>query len=147
MSDVIVCPACGAKNRVPAEKQHLTPKCGKCGHSLVGAPRCGIVNSLVDSQFRQLVERSPLPVVVDFYSPTCGPCRILAPVLDTLADAYGSRLLFFKLDTSSQQMHAARFQIRGVPTLLLFKAGQVVDQLVGVAPQEEIARRLDALLR
>lgn len=143
---LIVCPGCGAKNRIPPAKQHLTPKCGRCGQSLVGAARCGIVNPLTDAQFRQLVEQSPLPVVVDFYSPTCGPCRMLAPVLDALANEYGSRLLFFKLDTSTQQMSAARFQIRGVPTLLLFKDGQVVDQLVGAAPRAEIVQRLDLLL-
>jgi len=143
---LIVCPGCGAKNRIPPEKQHLAPKCGRCGQSLAGVPRCGIVNPLTDAQFRQLVEQSSLPVVVDFYSPTCGPCRMLAPVLDALANEYGSRLLFFKLDTSTQQMSAARFQIRGVPTLLLFKDGQVVDQLVGAAPRAEIVQRLDLLL-
>jgi thioredoxin 2 len=146
MDTLIVCPGCGAKNRIPAEKGHLAAKCGRCGLSLAGAPRSGGVNPLTDAQFRQLVEQASLPVLVDFYSPTCGPCRMLTPVVKALARDYAGRLLVFKLDTSTQQMSAARFQIRGVPTLLFFKAGQLVDQLVGAVPRVEIEQRINALL-
>lgn len=146
MNTLMVCPGCGAKNRVPAEKQHLAPKCGRCGLSLVGAPVSGLVNPLIDAQFHQRVEQSSLPVLLDFYSPTCGPCRMIAPVLETLAKEYAGRLLVFKLDTSSQQMTPARFQIRGVPTLMFFKDGQMVDQLVGAAPRSDIEQRINRLL-
>jgi len=146
VNTLMVCPGCGAKNRVPAEKQHLAPKCGRCGLSLVGAPVSGLVNQLVDAQFHQRVEQSSMPVLLDFYSPTCGPCRMIAPVVDALAKEYAGRLLVFKLDTSSQQMTASRFQIRGVPTLLLFKDGQMVDQLVGAAPRSDIEQRINRLL-
>jgi len=147
MNTLIVCPGCGAKNRIPPEKEHLVPKCGRCGLSLAGAPRSGIVNSLTDGQFQRRVEQSSLPVLVDFYSPTCGPCHIIAPILETLAQEYAGRLLVFKLDTSTQQMSAARFQIRGVPTLLFFKNGQLVDQLVGAVPRLEIEQRINILLQ
>jgi thioredoxin 2 len=147
MNALMVCPECGTKNRIPAEKQHLAAKCGRCGGSLAGAPLSGIVNPLNDAQFYQRVEQSPLPVLVDFYSPTCGPCRTIAPVLEALAQDYAGRLLVFKLDTSTQQMSAARFQIRGVPTLLFFKGGQQVDQLVGAVPRSEIEQRIGNLLR
>lgn len=146
MNTLIICPGCGAKNRIPPDKQHLTPKCGRCGVSLAGAPVSGIVNPLTDSGFQQGVERSSLPVLVDFYSPTCGPCRMIAPVVEALAAAYAGRLLVFKFDTGSQQMSPARFQIRGVPTLLFFKDGKVVDKLVGAAPRAEIEARITALL-
>lgn len=146
MNTLMVCPGCGAKNRVPAEKQHLSPKCGRCGLSLVGAPVSGLVNPLVDAQFHQRVEQSSMPVLLDFYSPTCGPCRMIAPVLETLAKEYAGRLLVFKLDTSSQQMTPARFQIRGVPTLMFFKDGKMVDQLVGAAPRSDIEQRINRLL-
>ena len=146
MNTLMVCPGCGAKNRVPAEKQHLAPKCGRCGLSLVGAPVSGLVNPLVDAQFHQRVEQSSMPVLLDFYSPTCGPCRMIAPVVDALAKEYASRLLVFKLDTSSQQMTPARFQIRGVPTLMFFKDGKMVDQLVGAAPRSDIELRINRLL-
>jgi len=147
MSTLMICPGCGAKNRIPAEKQHLTPKCGRCGGSLAGVPLSGMVNPLTDPQFHQRVEQSTLPVLVDFYSPTCGPCRTIAPVLETLAQEYAGRLLVFKLDTSTQQMSAARFQIRGVPTLLFFKRGQLVDQVVGAVPRSEIEQRISSLLQ
>lgn len=146
MNTLMVCPGCGAKNRVPAEKQHLAPKCGRCGLSLVGAPVSGLVNPLVDAQFHQRVEQSSMPVLLDFYSPTCGPCRMIVPVLETLAKEYAGRLLVFKLDTSSQQMTPARFQIRGVPTLMFFKDGKMVDQLVGAAPRSDIEQRINRLL-
>ncbi|WP_448872639.1 thioredoxin [Desulfobulbus propionicus] len=146
MQPVIVCPACGAKNRIPEEKQHLTPKCGRCGASLAGVPISGKVNHLSDAAFHAQVEQSNLPVLVDLYSPTCGPCRIIAPVVEALAREYAGRLLVFKLDTSSQQMTAARFQIRGVPTLLFFQNGQLVDQLVGAAPRSEIEQRIVQLI-
>ena len=146
MNTVIVCPACGAKNRIPEDKQHLTPKCGKCGHSLAGAPVSGKVNSLSDAGFHSQVDQAKLPVLLDFYSPTCGPCRMIAPIVETLAQEYAGRLLVFKLDTSTQQMTAARFQIRGVPTLLFIRNGQVVDQLVGAVPRAEIEQRIQQLI-
>ncbi len=147
MNTLIVCPGCGSKNRIPADKQHLTPKCGRCSISLVGAAISGIVNPLTDAAFQQQVERSTLPVLVDFYSPTCGPCRTIAPTIEALAGLYVGRLLVFKLDTSTQQMSGARFQIRGVPTLLFFKNGQLVDRLVGAVPRSEIEGRIENLLR
>ena len=87
-----------------------------------------------------------VPVLVDFYSPTCGPCRSIAPVIDALADHYAGQLMVFKLDTASQQRSAARFGIRGVPTLLFFTGGRMVDQLVGAAPRAEIEQHIEALL-
>lgn len=146
MNTLTVCPGCGAKNRIPEEKRNLSPKCGRCGLSLVGAPVSGLVNPLMDAQFHQRVEQSSLPVLLDFYSPTCGPCRMIAPVVDALASEYAGRLLVFKLDTSSQQMTPARFQIRGVPTLMFFKEGKMVDQLVGAAPRADIEQRINSLL-
>ncbi|MEA2113854.1 MAG: thioredoxin domain-containing protein, partial [Thermodesulfobacteriota bacterium] len=73
MDTISVCTGCGAKNRIPAEKQHLTPKCGKCGARLSVA--AGTVLELSDQDFQQVVNNSTLPVLVDFYSPTCGPCH------------------------------------------------------------------------
>nr|WP_321467313.1 thioredoxin [uncultured Desulfobulbus sp.] len=146
MNTVIVCPACGAKNRIPEEKQRLTPKCGKCGTSLAGVAVSGKVNNLTDMAFQSQVEQSKLPVLLDFFSPTCGPCKMIAPVVEALAQEYAGRLLVFKLDTSTQQMTAARFQIRGVPTLLFIENGQVVDQVVGAVPRSEIAQRIEKMV-
>ncbi len=143
MSNIIVCPNCGARNRIPADKQHLTPKCGRCGTRL--AP-LGAVVELTDQSFGQVVDNSAVPVLVDFYSPTCGPCHALAPVIEQLARQYAGRAVICKLDTSRHQMTAARFQIRGVPTLIFFKNGQPVDQVVGAVPGQELEQRLNSLL-
>ena len=144
MDNIIVCPSCGAKNRIPAEKQHLIPKCGKCGARLSVAG--GTVIELSDQDFQQVVNNSTLPVLVDFYSPTCGPCHALAPVIEQLAGQYAGRALICKLDTSRHQMTPAQFQIRGVPTLIFFKNGQSVDQVVGAVPSQELEQRLNNLL-
>ncbi len=144
MDNIIVCPGCGAKNRIPAEKQHLTPKCGKCGARL--SVSAGTVLELSDQDFQQVVNNSTLPVLVDFYSPTCGPCHALAPIIEQLAGQYAGRALICKLDTSRHQMTAAQFQIRGVPTLIFFKNGQSVDQVVGAVPAQELEQRLNNLL-
>lgn len=146
MNTVIVCPNCGAKNRIPEDKQHLEPKCGKCGTSLAGLPVSGKVNMLNDGAFRAFVEQSKLPVLVDFFSPTCGPCAMIAPIVEALAQEYAGKLTVFKMDTSTQQMTAARFQIRGVPTLLFFQNGQMVDQVVGAVPREEMERRIKQMM-
>jgi thioredoxin 2 len=142
MSNLIVCPGCGAKNRIAMEKAHLVAKCGKCGNPL---PVQGAAVELDDVSFQRVVMTSSLPVLVDFYSPTCGPCHALAPVIDQLARQYAGRALICKLDTSRHQMSAAQFQIRGVPTLLFFKGGKQVDQLVGAVPARELEQRLDRL--
>ena len=146
MNMIAVCPGCGSKNRIPPDKQHLTGRCGRCGSALTGAPVSGRVNSLTDAGFPQQVEQCPLPVLVDFYSPTCGPCRSLAPVIEAVAARHAGRLMVFTIDTSREQRQAARFHIRGVPTLLVFRDGQLVDQLVGAAPQEEIERLIGRVL-
>lgn len=145
MSTLIRCPQCGAKNRIPPDKFHLQPKCGRCGHLFTAAEAAQVI-VLDDGSFDAVVNGASLPVMVDFYSPTCGPCQSLAPVIDTLAGQYAGRVVIAKYDTSRHQSAAARFQIRGVPTLIFFKQGRVVDQLVGAAPCQEIEQRLNRLL-
>ena len=143
MSTLVACPGCGAKNRVAENKRHLTAKCGKCGNRL---PAPADVVELDDQIFQEIVNNSSLPVLVDFYSPTCGPCRSLAPIIDQLAGRYAGRVVICKLDTSRHQMSAGRFQIRGVPTLIFFKNGQQVDQVVGAVPAQELEQRLNKLV-
>ncbi len=145
-STIITCPACGVKNRIAADKQHLRPKCGRCGHPLEKSV-AGQVVELDDGSFDRVTGSSgPLPVMVDFYSPSCGPCRMLAPVIEALARKYAGRAVIAKYDTSRFQSAAARFRIKGVPTLIFFRKGQAVDQVVGAAPQADIEQRLDTLL-
>ncbi len=141
-SIVFACRNCGTKNRIPADKQHLGPKCGKCreGINLAGA---AVPVELDDSGFAGFISQASKPVMVDFFSPTCGPCRMLAPVIDSMAKKFYGRVIIAKLDTSRYQMTAAQYSIKGVPTLLFFKQGKLVDQVTGALPEQELTGLLD----
>ena len=143
MSDtqLIRCPTCGATNRVPQEKinQGLDPVCGRCKTPLSVSTKPVTVT---DATFAAEVERSPLPVLLDMWAPWCGPCQMIAPVLEELATEMAGRVRVGKLNVDENPATAARFNVRSIPTLLVLKAGQEVDRIVGVQPKAEIARRL-----
>jgi thioredoxin len=138
---LIRCPACGTTNRVPREKieQGLEPLCGRCKKPLSVAARPVTVT---DATFSADVERSPLPVLLDAWAPWCGPCRVIAPMIDELATEMAGRVRFAELNVDENPATAARFNVRSIPTLLVLKGGQEVDRIVGVQPKAEIARRL-----
>jgi thioredoxin 2 len=141
----IRCPTCGAINRVPQEKLHqaLEPICGRCKTPL---PIHNEPILVTDANFSAEVEHSSLPILLDMWAPWCGPCRMVAPVVDQLAAEMAGRIRVGKLNVDENPVTAERFQIRGIPALLLFKAGREVDRIVGVQPKSEIARRLERAL-
>ena len=143
MSDtrLVRCPSCGATNRVSLAKHG--PICGRCATPLVpdAAPL-----RLTDASFAADVERAPLPVLVDAWAPWCGPCRMIAPVIDELARELAGRVRIGKLDVDENPITAARYDLRSIPTLLIFQAGREVDRMVGVQPKAEIVRRLERWL-
>lgn len=100
--------------------------------------------TFTDSGFDQDVLQSDKPVLVDFWAEWCGPCRMLGPTIDTLATEYDGKAKIGKLDVDNNQQTAFRYQVRGIPALLLFKGGKVVDQRVGAVPKSDIAKMLDA---
>lgn len=99
--------------------------------------------TFTDTDFDTEVLRSDTPVLVDFWAIWCGPCRMMAPVIDSLADKYAGRVKIGKLDVDHNPASAQRYNVRGIPTLLLFKNGQVVDQIVGSVPEARLAAKLD----
>ena len=100
--------------------------------------------SFTDSTWDQEVLRSDVPVLVDFWAEWCGPCRQMAPTIDTVASEYAGKLKVGKLDVDANGGTAMRYNIRGIPTLLLFKGGQVVEQRVGAIGKSEVQKMVEA---
>ena len=106
----------------------------------------GAVVELTESNFDQEVTKANTPVLVDLWAAWCGPCRMVAPVVEELAGTYQGKVKFGKLNVDDFPQLAAQYRIMNIPTLLLFKAGQEVDRIVGVVPKQELTRRLDKVL-
>lgn len=139
---LIRCPACGAANRVPWAKvvRGLAPRCGRCKAPL---PSDLKPMTVTDATFSSDVERSPLPVLLDMWAPWCGPCRMIAPIVEALAAEMSGRVRVGKLNVDENPATAARFGVQSIPTLLVLKQGREIDRIVGVQPKSEIARRLE----
>ena len=104
------------------------------------------MTALTDDNFASEVLESETPVLVDFWAAWCGPCRMIAPIVEELATEYAGRAKICKLDVDAAQKTAAEFGIRSIPTLLIFKEGKVADQLIGAVPRQQITEKLDAAL-
>src|SRR5689334_20103443 len=133
MSDarLIRCQACDTVNRVPAEKLQagLQPICARCKTPLPAAADPDHPVTVSDATFRQEVERSPLPVLLDLWAPWCGPCRTIAPAVESLAKEMSGRLRVAKLNVDENPVTAERFQARSIPLLLLLKDGREIDRM------------------
>ena len=101
---------------------------------------------VTDATFAQDVEGSPVPVLVDAWAPWCGPCHMIAPIIDQLAAELAGRIRVVKLNVDDNPRTAARFDLRSIPTLLVLKDGREIDRLVGVQPKQEIMRRLGKVI-
>jgi thioredoxin 2 len=143
---MIRCTRCGATNRVPVEKleQKRQPVCGRCKAALPAADNKPV--AVTDATFSAEVERSPLPVLLDLWAPWCAPCRMVAPVLEELANEMAGRVRVTKVNVDENPATASRFQVRSIPTLLVLKRGEELERIVGVQPKQEILRRLERVL-
>jgi thioredoxin 2 len=139
----IRCPACGATNRVPEPRVGQPARCGKCRAPLASAAEPVTVS---DASFAAVVLEAVTPVVLDCWADWCGPCHMLAPTIDALARDYAGRVLVAKLDVDANPATAARFDVRSIPTVLIFEGGRLVDRLVGVQPRGAFDARLRSLL-
>lgn len=135
MSNIILrCPACEQQNRLPVARLSERPRCGKCHEArLLSQPIPVNEATLAD-----LIRESRLPLLVDFWAPWCGPCRTVAPVLDSLASQRSGEVLFLKVNVDENQRASAQHKISGIPALVLFDAGGERDRLVGAHPQRQI---------
>ena len=106
----------------------------------------GNVAEFSDTNFEQEVIQSPTPVLVDLWAAWCGPCRLIAPVVEELAGTYAGKVKMGKVNVDDYPQLAAQYRVMNIPTLLLFKGGQEVDRIVGVVPKQELSRHLDQLL-
>src|SRR5882672_8522310 len=132
---LIACPKCGTANRVPAGRLGDDPKCGKCGAPLLD----GKPSALDDASFDSFLSRTELPVLVDFWADWCGPCHAMAPAFERAAAELKTRVRFAKLNTEEAQQVAARFGIRSIPTLILFRGGSEVARVSGAMDARSIA--------
>ena len=133
------CLFCLTPNRVDVTRIGERPKCGKCGRPMLLDRPIKVGDDDLDLVLRQ----AEVPVLVDFYADWCGPCKVMAPVLDDLARERQGRLLVAKLDSDRNPVAVRRFGIRGIPTLILFRSGKESERVTGAVPRAELERVLD----
>ena len=137
----VACPFCETLNRVDMGRVADHPKCGNCGKPiLLDRPI-----AISDAVFDKVTSETTVPVVVDFWAEWCPPCKILAPLLDDVAQRRAGQILFTKLDTDHNPRTGPRFGIRGIPTLIAFRNGKEVARRVGAMPRAELEGFLDGI--
>ncbi len=105
-----------------------------------------LVNEFTDSNFENDVTNSDIPVLVDFWATWCGPCKAIAPIIEEIAEDYKGKVKVGKVDVDQNQNSAMKFGVRSIPTLLILKNGEVVNQIVGSVPKSEISEKLDTII-
>jgi thioredoxin 2 len=138
-SDVIKCPVCGKRNRVPPAASGI-PQCGNCHSPLPWIADAG------DGNYRDVVEESSVPVLVDLWAPWCGPCHLVSPALEQLANDFAGKVKLVKVNVDESPVISQRFGVQGIPTLLVTRKGEVIARQTGAAPESTLRTWLEDAL-
>jgi thioredoxin 2 len=138
-SEVIKCPVCGKRNRVPAAASGI-PQCGNCHSPLPWIADAG------DGNYRDVVEESAVPVLVDLWAPWCGPCHLVSPALEQLANDFAGKVKLVKINVDESPSISQRFGVQGIPTLLVTRNGEVIARQTGAAPESTLRTWLEDAL-
>ena len=138
----IVCPHCQGVNRLPVSRLSDKPKCGKCKQALFTSSPV----ELTAKNFASHISRSDIPVVVDFWAPWCGPCKMMAPVFEQAASELEPRVRLAKVNTEAEQQLAMQYSIRSIPTLAVFKNGREVARQPGAMDAHSLRQWINAQL-
>ena len=141
-SKKVVCPYCGAVNRIPAERLDDHPKCGKCKKDIFASKPV----DLTTADFHKHIANSEIPVLVDFWAPWCGPCKMMAPAFEKAAVALEPNVRLAKLNTEDEQQIGGQFDIRSIPTMVLFKDGKEIARQSGAMMGGQIEQWVESQL-
>ncbi len=139
MPEIVQCSNCGAKNRVPAVADG-TPRCGKCRTALPW------IASADDETFSDVVEGSATPVLLDLWAPWCGPCRQVSPALERLAGRFAGKIKLVKVNVDESPRTAMRFDVKGIPTLMVMRGNDILARQTGAAPEPHLRAWLESVL-
>lgn len=139
---IIACPACASLNRVPQDKLTKGGKCGRCGAPLFD----GKPVTLTSGNFDAHAARSGIPLLVDFWAAWCGPCRMVAPIVEEVASENAASLKVGKVNVDEESVLASRYGIRSIPTMLIFKNGEKVDQIIGYMDKNALTAKMKPYL-
>lgn len=136
----IVCPYCDGTNRIPSDKTPNEAKCGRCKKSILDTTPIELSIKNID----QHIKKNDIPVIIDFWAPWCGPCKMMAPNFEQASRNFRARVRFAKVNTEEQQSIAGHFNIRSIPTLILFKDGKEIDRVSGALDANQLAQWINS---
>ena len=141
---LVACPNCGKRNRLTYERLGQTFRCGQCHNDL--PPPSAPADVTSEAAFNGLTGRSPLPVLVDFWAPWCGPCKMVAPILEKLSQEYDGKVVVAKVNTDDNPEWAMKYGVQGIPTMLFVSDGKIVHRQVGALPERMLREAVSQFL-